>query len=176
MEIHRGILDRIADVSGSVDPADLDKVIRRMRLPYKLSKLVEGGITPQEEESDEERDPASNLNTIFYGPPGTGKTYSTARRCVEICDGMVPDDWSDKQIRKRYSELVTGDRIEFVTFHQSYGYEEFVEGLRPDTGTVPASVLSRPKGVFRRIAESARNKIELYVLVIDEINRPMSQR
>ena len=171
VEIHRGILDRIADVSGSVDPADLDKVIRRMRLPYKLSKLVEGGITPQEEESDEERDPASNLNTIFYGPPGTGKTYSTARRCVEICDGMVPDDWSDKQIRKRYSELVTGDRIEFVTFHQSYGYEEFVEGLRPDTGNGAGFRLIPTKGVFRRIAESARNKIELYVLVIDEINR-----
>ena len=163
---HHRILDRFTKVLGPVDPNDLDKVIQRMILPWGLLDAT------SQEELDEERDPSSNLNTIFYGPPGTGKTYSTARRCVEICDGIVLDDWSDKKIRERYSELVKEHRIEFVTFHQSYGYEEFIEGLRPDTSRGGAGFsLSPTKGVLRRITEQARNKTEPYVLVIDEINR-----
>ena len=110
------------------------------------------------------------LNTILYGPPGTGKTYLTAQRCVEICDG--PDVRDDD--RERYKELVDSGRVEFVTFHQSYGYEEFVEGLRPapnKDGQVGFRLVPTP-GVLKRIAERARGDLEnAYVLVIDEINR-----
>ena len=108
------------------------------------------------------------LNTILYGPPGTGKTYATRRRCVEICGPTATD------IQERYEELIDCGQVEFVTFHQSYGYEEFVEGLRP----VPnkdgqAGFRLKPKpGVLKRIAKRARKDGEnAYVLVIDEINR-----
>ncbi len=141
------------------------------------------------------------LNTILYGPPGTGKTYTTFRRCVEICEGS--QEGSGNEIRKRYRALTNAGRIEFIAFHQSYGYEEFVEGLRPET--VPAEAkkdtrsahraggdargsdssvigagvahgagfrLVPTPGVLRRIAERARRTPhEAHVLVIDEINR-----
>ena len=113
------------------------------------------------------------LNTILYGPPGTGKTYATARRCAAICDGDA-DDLSDEDIRDRYAALVEEKRIEFVTFHQSYGYEEFVEGLRPQTSSDGAAgfQLAPTDGVLKRIAERARKAPQLpHVLVIDEINR-----
>ena len=116
-------------------------------------------------------DPES-LNTILYGPPGTGKTYATTGRCVEICDGLPAAELSDSGIRDRYAELVEEGRIEFVTFHQSYGYEEFVEGLRPETGDAAAGFRLVPKdGVLKRVAERARGDSLPYVLVIDEINR-----
>ena len=121
---------------------------------------------------------ALSLNTILYGPPGTGKTYVTARHCVKICDGQAPE--SDKDIRARYAELVKEKRVEFITFHQSYGYEEFVEGLRPETGqtepngqTSPGFRLVAKDGILKRIASRAQqgdNPVP-YVLVIDEINR-----
>ena len=112
-----------------------------------------------------------SLNVILYGPPGTGKTYETASRCVGICDGEEPPD--GEEMRDRYRELVTEGRIEFVTFHQSYGYEEFVEGLRPETGSDAGMSLTPTDGVLKRMAERAReaSEDEPYVLVIDEINR-----
>ena len=117
------------------------------------------------------------LNTIFYGPPGTGKTYRSIRHCVELCDG--PAERSSETIRHRYGELVQAGRIEFITFHQSYGYEEFVEGLRPETSgarkterTGVGLHLVATDGVLKRIANQARSRLgEPHVLVIDEINR-----
>ena len=101
------------------------------------------------------------LATILYGPPGTGKTYATARRCVEICDGKVPKSLDDR--RARYDELVDEGRIDFVTFHQSYSYEEFVEGLRPvaSDGEGSGMQLAVIKGVLRQIAERARKVPEI---------------
>ena len=112
----------------------------------------------------------SPLNTILYGPPGTGKTYATARHCVKICDGEDADPNEAPQVR--YRELVKEGRVEFVTFHQSYGYEEFVQGLRPVTGSGGGFDLEPRDGVLKRIADRARRNLdEAYVLVIDEINR-----
>ena len=71
-------------------------------------------------------------NVIFYGPPGTGKTYTTAKRAVEICKTESEKELTDYfEIMERYNELKKKNRIEFITFHQSYGYEEFIEGIKP---------------------------------------------
>lgn len=93
------------------------------------------------------------LNQIFYGPPGTGKTYQTAELAVEICDGKVPE--SRQLLMKRYEELRQEERISFVTFHQSYGYEDFVEGLRPELKDGQISYRVRP-GMFREACAAAR--------------------
>ena len=97
------------------------------------------------------------LNTILYGPPGTGKTYATFQRCVQICD-RAGDGLTPERIHARYSELVGEGRVEFITFHQSYGYEEFVEGLRPATeGDGGGFRLAVRDGVLKRISKEARS-------------------
>ena len=76
------------------------------------------------------------------------------RRCVEICDGEAPAE--SEELRARYGVLMGEGRIEFVTFHQSYGYEEFVEGLRPVAADAGGMRLEVVDGVLKRIAAQAR--------------------
>jgi 5-methylcytosine-specific restriction protein B len=107
-------------------------------------------------------------NLILFGPPGTGKTYQTAREAVALCDGSAdyPDTGDGrKTLMGRYRDLEAEKRIAFVTFHQNYDYESFVEGLRPETGdddgaTVGFRLEARP-GIFREIcalADQARTR------------------
>ena len=91
------------------------------------------------------------LNTILYGPPGTGKTYKTAELAVQICDGKASA--SRKEVIARYEELRKDGRINFTTFHQAYGYEDFIEGLRPESLGGQITYPVRP-GVFRRICDA----------------------
>ncbi|MCW2338226.1 5-methylcytosine-specific restriction protein B [Sphingobium sp. B2D3A] len=104
----------------------------------------------------------SPTNLILYGPPGTGKTYRTAYEAVSLCDGTVAFDETPsgrEALLERYRELEAEKRIAFVTFHQNYDYESFVEGLRPETGDEDGAsggfhLEARP-GIFREICALA---------------------
>lgn len=92
------------------------------------------------------------LNTIFYGPPGTGKTYHTLLRAAEIIEGRKIKDYAEAQ--RIFNENL-GDKIEFITFHQNYSYEDFIQGLRPDTENGQELTFERKDGVFKRLADKA---------------------
>ena len=101
-------------------------------------------------------------NQILYGPPGTGKTYNTVIRAMEIINNEKYDFVDDKQyekLKKDFDKLKQQGQIEFVTFHQSYSYEEFVEGIKPyipEWGTVEENNrFIGQDGILKKIAKDA---------------------
>ena len=95
-------------------------------------------------------------NTILYGPPGTGKTYDTIERAVQIIDPSLIGDHATH--KARFDALRANGQIEFITFHQSYSYEDFVEGLRPVVNPEDESTEARYRyvpGIFKRLAVEA---------------------
>ena len=116
------------------------------------------------------------LNQILYGPPGTGKTYSTIERAVAIIDGAPASSHADPKVRfkaakERFDTLRKSGQIEFVTFHQSFSYEEFIEGLRPvldedGDGTARYEVRA---GVLKKLAFHAMSGIIYYTGGFDKI-------
>ena len=109
-------------------------------------------------------------NLILYGPPGTGKTYQTKAYAVAICDNKSVEDVLAQMgtpegyetVSARYRQLVENEkRIAFTTFHQSFGYEEFIEGLRPRYDE-ENHVMTYPvqDGVFRKFCTEAENVVE----------------
>lgn len=95
------------------------------------------------------------LNQILYGPPGTGKTYSVVRKALEIIEGNASND------RYKFKEYVEKGQIKFITFHQSYGYEEFVEGIKAETKNDNVSYRIED-GAFKSICKRANgDKIPL---------------
>lgn len=132
------------------------------------------------------------LNTILCGPPGTGKTHNVINYALNIIDGKpIPAEQSTEEYvaaRQRFEELKKQGRIVFTTFHQAYGYEDFIEGIRPlldDKNETLGYELHN--GVFKEFCaeandnwEASRNATDLlsqfidvppYVFIIDEINR-----
>ena len=117
------------------------------------------------------------INFIVYGAPGTGKTYSMIEYALAIVDNIPVDEFRTKNPDRkfnvaRYKKLVKTGQVVFTTFHQNYGYEEFIQGLRPDkdSETMAFKVVD---GVFKAIADRALNDLKCnnYVIIIDEINR-----
>ena len=104
-----------------------------------------------------------DLNQILYGPPGTGKTYKTKELAVQIAHPEFEMDstWSEvkkrEEINKKYSELFDSGQVLFTTFHQSFSYEDFVEGIKPETVDKNVTYDTIP-GVFKEFCEKAGTK------------------
>ena len=100
-------------------------------------------------------------NIIFYGPPGTGKTYNTINRALEILDPPFFQQHSENRqvLNERFNSLRAKGRIGFVTFHQSFSYEEFVEGLKAETDEPGQINYKIEDGIFKRMCDSAAAQV-----------------
>lgn len=129
------------------------------------------------------------INQILYGPPGTGKTYQSVNYALSIIEEKTLADLEKEDriaLQRRFQAYKAEGRIQMVTFHQSFTYEDFIEGIKPFKTEDKQVYYDIEDGVFKQIAEQAVKELRdeqgkliaehlatpnNYVLIIDEINR-----
>ena len=156
-----------AALGDDVDPIELNMSLWHLYAQVIQKKndiaLIGSETAALEDEQDEEvAAPLLPKNTILYGPPGTGKTYHTIDLAVRACEPVEyslqegkEENEKRRELKKIYDRLIAENRVRFITFHQSFGYEEFIEGLRAETtddGNVRYEIKA---GIFKQICEDA---------------------
>ena len=142
-----------------IDPASQrypNNILNPISPRYISDRRNYNGVNDENENIDtgnkEESNMPISLNSILYGPPGTGKTYNTVSEALKIFNFIDPDY---SNLKTQFDNLKSNGLIEFVTFHQSFSYEDFVEGIRAETNDNGELSYSIKDGVFKKIAIEA---------------------
>ena len=118
------------------------KTLTNITNDSELIKKIENSFNDSGDnkvKNDNSKTIQNHLNTILYGPPGTGKTYNTVIEALRIINPQLINEYENKNItyddiKEEFNRRKKEGQIEFITFHQSYSYEEFVEGIKPSLG------------------------------------------
>lgn len=179
-------LVRPGELSTYIDNCRRIAEFRNKELPFKNYRIIDLIIRDLEDDSNTDivdkskedeviemkenysevikTDAGFDHNIILYGPPGTGKTYNTTIYSVAIIEGKdvevikqeAEENYAD--VKARYDEYKASGRVDFTTFHQSYGYEEFIEGIAPlieDDGNKSDVAYRYKDGIFKKFCSKA---------------------
>jgi len=124
-----------------------------------------------------------SLNTILYGPPGTGKTYRTIDYSLAIIENktleavILERETNEEAVKARFDEYNRDGRIAFCTFHQSTGYEDFIEGIKPQEPRKEGEgiIYRVEEGIFKQLSEKADSRMGNFLDVIEKLKLEISE-
>lgn len=157
--------DEFGKIKDQIVKDFLNLVSEFNQIPIEYFKPKGAEVIQQTNKSANETNGVPPLNQILYGPPGTGKTYNTINKALEIL-GVETQDKSRAELKVKFDEFRQNGQIEFVTFHQSFSYEEFVEGIKPkfinsNEGAESSKMEYEIKsGIFKQICKNALENLE----------------
>jgi 5-methylcytosine-specific restriction protein B len=191
-------------VKKCLDSINIEEIKSRLKILMKSEIKNEGeirnlGINKQELKVKNE----VSLNQILYGPPGTGKTYNVIERALEIIyekedknkeiEFEIFENESKKKVKASYEEILNFEgsekrrylkglyeyykesgQIEFITFHQSFSYEEFMEGLKPDLESEDIRYKIED-GIFKSVCKRAEEKPSSIDEKIEDLKENLSK-
>lgn len=172
------ILELESDFTTKQAEEKLERIFNKKPLiNIKFLDVLSGEIKNNEISQKAENINMKTKNIMLYGSPGVGKTHNYKRLITMIENGesekTIFDTISKNETTNDFDNSIfetikNEKRIEFVTFHQSYSYEDFIEGFRPQKN----GIIDREDGIFKLLCEEAdKNPSKNFYIVIDEINR-----
>lgn len=171
------VLGKIEEDSSYAKPL-FEDILNNSNL--SIIKLSENEKIYKEQHFENEKILSENqnlsLNQILYGSPGTGKTYHTIDKALEILGENLE---SRDEKKAKFDEYVKNGQIVFTTFHQSYGYEEFVEGIKPMMNNEANSQEIQYEikdGIFKDICNRALENYENSNLNTEELREKIKLR
>ncbi|WP_192021350.1 McrB family protein [Shewanella sp. WPAGA9] len=162
-EIDSRLLDLRRQFEQEFGTADIDYYVEPLKTKWKS---VEGQLVAKVKEPEEDytvkklEQNSSSLNQILYGPPGTGKTYNTINKALAIVEpAYLKGSYSREELKAQFDYYVKAGQIVFTTFHQSFSYEDFVEGLKAESksGSITYKVEG---GIFKEFCRKASSRGE----------------
>lgn len=145
-----GVTDAVFEHDNKISDSKSEQI--NVRITSTIENLARTTYIPVELLKEIEALLKEKRQVIFYGPPGTSKTYVA------------------REFSKYFTQNI--DNVEIIQFHQSYSYEDFVEGIKPDTSITAGIQFSIQPGLFKNLVKKCiENPQERFVLIIDEINR-----
>jgi 5-methylcytosine-specific restriction endonuclease McrBC GTP-binding regulatory subunit McrB len=141
----------------------INLINNKSKISTKKEKAINNTILSMESTSN-----AKQLNHILFGPPGTGKTYNTINYALHFLEEKSIEELRLEELeqdgrqalRKRFETYKAKGQIVFTTFHQSFTYEDFVEGIKPVLGGTEIAYEIRD-GIFKEICSDARGKRQI---------------
>jgi len=164
-------------------PFILSDQISTLDLPdfilHEGEKIIEKGVYnfPETPQLDDESNSILNElklhhNVLLYGPPGTGKTHFMQQLFSYFENRPTPIEFLTSEAQQPFKTpaIPLPSISKWLTFHQSYSYEEFILGLRPESQK-NGTTLKPKAGVLLEISENIKKTKGSAILFIDEINR-----
>lgn len=170
IEAHWNTIEKIEGFENHIKDGFQSELERLNKCPFRKYTNQDFINDIYQNESSMEKEKTKSifpLNQILYGPPGTGKTYNTVLKAAQIVSGN--ETISYDEALKIFNDNL-GTQIEFITFHQNYSYEDFIQGIRPDTENGKELTFEKKDGVFKRIADRALENLKLSEKAPDELS------
>ena len=145
-------LEELKSMSLNKMETDRDPFVGYWPENYNNIEMIETDMNP----SEQIKQP---LNRILFGAAGTGKTYHTINHALSIIENKpleVLEQEDRTALKLRFDQYKEQGQIKFVTFHQSFSYEDFVEGIRAETDDNEQLSYDVKAGVFKEICEDAQ--------------------
>lgn len=145
-------LEELKSMSLNKMETDRDPLVGYWPENYNNIEMIETDMNP----SEQIKQP---LNRILFGAAGTGKTYHTINHALSIIENKpleVLEQEDRTALKLRFDQYKEQGQIKFVTFHQSFSYEDFVEGIRAETDDNEQLSYDVKAGVFKEICEDAQ--------------------
>ncbi|WP_230244507.1 McrB family protein [Acinetobacter sp. PW68] len=149
-------LEELKSMSLNKMETDRDPFVGYWPENYNNIDIIETNMNP----SEQIKQP---LNRILFGAAGTGKTYHTINHALSIIENKpleILEQEDRTALKLRFDQYKEQGQIKFVTFHQSFSYEDFVEGIRAETDDNGQLSYDVKAGVFKEICEDAQIEID----------------